>query len=558
MTHAGPYIDNGRMDRKYHDLRIYQPDRRPGSGTYRDLCNTPIEPGNVGQLRDWIRGFVGPALSTRHVCKGHHSPLRIFSDIYFNKPSSAVVLGPRGGGKSMMAAIATHMECRFNPGYAARIMGGSEQQSRQIYDAINDLIYIGRGRWGTDRGSIAELLAKRATYRNGSNIAMLAASSRSARGPHVPKLCLDEIDEIDRRIFDSAVGMAQEDTRRGHPTQVLMTSTWHKENGLMGEKIEAARAGAFPIHEFCVFEVLEHCPDERSGPNLEKCPECPIVSLCHADIDGHGRGTPKAKRSSGHYTIESLIQKAELLGLGMIESDYLCKGPRHEGMWFTRYSDANEATDQMVASGTSEFDPHYGVVHGIDYGVHTGAVAYQIRKRIIGGRVVEDVHIYGEYYHPDRSAEENARQIRATFEPLMGGKNINLTEIYMDPAANSKDPIGPTGLAEYRKAGITAIRWWPHMSHRKLESLKLLDSFIMSGTGTRHLFIHPRCTLTRKAFRNYARDRVGDVWLDKPEDPQHPWEEMIDAISGSLLAKYPRGRLDGLPTPRRVPIAAIY
>jgi hypothetical protein len=541
-------------------LTTYPSGRHHSAATYAAARNVPIVHGDRLHLRDWIESFIGPRLADVAVCRGHHSPLDIMAFIYFEKPSSIVVLGPRGGGKSMCSAIAAHMECRFAPRghYATRIMGGSEQQARQIYDAINELIYMGRGLHGSDRDTIDDLLSRKATYRNGSNIAILTASSKSSRGPHVPKLCLDEIDEIRRDIFNSAVGMAQEDVRRGNPTQIVMTSTWHRENGLMGEKIEAARGGAFPIREFCVFEVLELCPDSRSGPDLEKCPECPIVSHCHADMDGHGRGVPKAKRSNGHYTIKSFIQKAELLGMGMIESDYLCTGPRHEGIWFKRYSDANEATDVMVAAGVSEFDPRHSVVLGIDYGVHTGAVAYQIRRRVLGGRPIDEIHIFGEYYSNDLPAEENARRIGSSIEPLTGGKNINSCEIYMDPSAGTKDPIGPTGLAEYRRAGITSIRWWPHMAHRKMESLRLLDSFIMSGSGTRHLFVHPRCTVTRKAFRNYSRKRVGDVWLDQPEDPCHPFEEMIDALAGSLLAKYPRGRLDGLPTPRRVPIAAIY
>lgn len=533
---------------------------RPGGpvpATWDSLRNAPIQRGNKGHLHSWIRTFIGADLARAPVCENHHAPLDIFADIYFDKPSEIVVLGPRGGGKSLMSAIATHMECRAAPDYAARIMGGSEQQSMQIYENIENWVMRGGGGGGSDADRIRALHKRNALYVNGSNIAILTASTRSARGPHVPRLCLDEVDEMRRDIFGSAVGMAQEDTRKGHKTSIIMTSTWHRETGLMGEQVEAARSGRFPIREFCVFEVLERCPDERSGPDLEKCPECPIMSICHEDIDGYGRGVPKAKRSNGHYSIDTLVQKTVLLGMGMIESDYLCRGPRHEGIWFRTFSDENVADEAQLRAGMAEYHPNYVVHIPIDYGVETGAVAFQVRKRATMGVIVEDIHVFGEYYSDSRGAEANARAIRETFEPLMGGKDINTCDIRIDPAASSRDPIGPTGMAEYRKGGIRAIRWWPNMSHRKLESLRLIDSFIQSGANIRNLYIHPRCTILIKAFRQYSRARVHDIWLPKPADPQHPWEEMIDALAGGLLAIYPNGREDGQPRRARVHPASI-
>jgi hypothetical protein len=59
-----------------------------------------------------------------------------------------------------------------------------------------------------------------------------------------------------------------------------------------------------------------------------------------------------------------------------------------------------------------------------------------------------------------------------------------------------------------------------------------------------------------KSFREYSRKQVGDIILPEPKDPQHPWEEMIDALSGGLLAKYPNGRTAAAPG-RRVHIAGL-
>ena len=125
----------------------------------------------------------------------------------------------------------------------------------------------------------------RVTARNWVEI--LAASPTSVRGPHVPSLKLDEVDEIDTDIRESAMGMCmgrkadRKKKREKLDGSVIMTSTCHRVNGPMARLIEQAEAGAFPLYTMCAFEVLERCPEERSGPKLDsgyaKCPECSLA-----------------------------------------------------------------------------------------------------------------------------------------------------------------------------------------------------------------------------------------------------------------------------------------
>jgi len=150
-------------------------------------------------------------------------------------------------------------------------------------------------------------------------------------------LKLDEVDEIEPDIREAAMGMAME--MRGCKASVLMTSTWHRVAGPMAELMERGRSGAFPVDTFCIFEALERCPQERSGPNLEKCPECPLVAWCHSDRDDHPSGLPKAKRSTGHYTIDSLIQKVKAVSPRVFESEYLCLRPKAAGICFTSFAE---------------------------------------------------------------------------------------------------------------------------------------------------------------------------------------------------------------------------
>src|SRR5262249_14102223 len=240
----------------------------------------------------------------------------------------------------------------------------------------------GRGPEGYGDTEAIEALHKReARYKNGSHVAILAASPTAVRGPHVPTLKLDEVDEIEPDIRESAMGMAME--IRGARASVLMTSTWHRVAGPMAELVERGKAGAFPVDTYCIFEVLERCPDERSGPNLENCPGCPLVGWCHADCrpgDPAGPGAvgpalPRARRSGGYYATDALLHKLQAVSLRVFESDYLCLRPRAAGAWFTMFDEA------VHVSLGSEFDPALPVHLAVDPGVCTGAVWFQCGAR---------------------------------------------------------------------------------------------------------------------------------------------------------------------------------
>jgi hypothetical protein len=347
--------------------------------------------------------YLGVKVADAPVCRGHADPLTFLTAWAFDRPAVSLVLGPRGGGKSYLSALATHLDSSQYDQHGTRILGGSLSQSAQIYEALREF----DGRLG-HRSPVRAITATRATYLTGSDVSILAASPTSVRGPHVPTLRLDEVDEIDDDIRDASLGMCME--RRGVPAMVSMTSTWHRLGGPMSKLMERGQAGEFPCYEFCAFEVLERCPEERSGPNLERCPECPLVQWCHADLGETGR--PKAKRSNGHYAIESLIQKVRTVSLRVFLADYLCQGPKADGVWFTRFDAQQHVTE------AAEYDPHLPVHVAVDGGVTTGAVLFQVREA--GGG--HHVNVFGDHLEEGVTAFTNARAIVAL--PSLEGRQL--------------------------------------------------------------------------------------------------------------------------------------
>ena len=476
----------------------------------------------------------GVRVCTEPVCEGHSAPGEFLAEWVYDRPSMSLVCGPRGGGKSFLRALAIHLDSLVYQHLGTRILGGSLAQSQQIYEALEAFHQA-----IPEPSVFKRLLNTAAEYKTGSKVSILAASSTSVRGPHVPNLCLDEVDEIAPDIRESATGMCM--ALRGVSASIAMTSTWHRVGGPMTELIEKGRSGVFPVHTFCAFEVLERCPEERSGPNLEHCPSCPLVKWCHGDIGGYGQGIPKAKRSSGHYEIDSLIQKVQATSERIFESDYLCLGPKADGVWFTQFTEANNVSRE------ADYDPALSVHISVDSGVHTGAVLAQRGPD-------NSIRIFDEHFAEGLSAEENGTAILAkaheTAYPSMASRHFRVST---DSAGGARNPVGPTVLAEYERVGLKGprgIECWPKYAGSISDSLKLIEAMVRSADGSVSLKIHPRCKRTIAAFQGYRRAKRADQWQDYPEDPQHPHEEMIDAVRGMLKIEFPEGRKPPLNLPR--------
>ena len=508
-------------------------------------------PRTRAELRDWVLGFTGIRIPSRPVCKGHSAPFDMFARQVLERPSLALWHGPRGSGKSFLSALDTHLASRFNPRHETRILGGSRAQSEQIYRAIRDAVMEATGPFGGDEDSIRRLLKTEAVYANGSRVSILAASPTSVRGPHVAALKLDEVDEIDPDIREAALGMAMD--LRGAKASVLMTSTWHRLAGPMASLVEQGRDGAFPVDTYCVFEVLERCPTSRSGPNLEKCPECPLFAWCHEDRDQDPKGRPKAKRSRGHYGIDALIQKVKAVSPRVFASDYLCRAPSSQGVWFARFDEADNVSED------ADFDPALPVHISIDSGVFTAAVFFQVKPTSSGGSVAEParVHVFAEFLAEGRTAEACALEIRELADRLCGAA---VRHVSTDSAGGARNPVGPTVLAEYQRCGLvgeTGIQAWPKYPGCVTEGLGLIEGLIRSADGEVRLTIHPRCKHLIGAFFSYARARRAGQWMDYPADPQHPHEDLMDAVRGGLRVALPDGASPAKPL-RRIRAGRVF
>jgi hypothetical protein len=196
-----------------------------------------------------------------------------------------------------------------------------------------------------------------------------------------------------------------------------------------------------------------------------------------------------------------------------------------EGQWFDCFGERHVAE-------RAEYDPRYPVHLAVDSGVHTGAVWFQVREGYRPGDTV--VTVFGDYYAFDRPPFDIAGEILGRSKQLCRGRVDRGTT---DPAGASMNATGVIVLAEYARAGLR-LEGWP--CGPVVDGLTLVNSFVAIEPPC--LLVHPRCTDLITAFANYKRDRRSNQWIDRPKDPQHPYEELMDSLRGGLQDKFPDGR----------------
>src|SRR5690349_3200338 len=95
----------------------------PCSGPWRRQLATDLEtiretrPETWRRLWQWVKAFTRVEIAHTPVCRRHRPPFDFFAAWQFEEAPQAIVLGPRGGGKSFLAALDTHLKSRFRPRY---------------------------------------------------------------------------------------------------------------------------------------------------------------------------------------------------------------------------------------------------------------------------------------------------------------------------------------------------------------------------------------------------------------------------------------------------------
>jgi hypothetical protein len=201
-----------------------------------------------------------------------------------------------------------------------------------------------------------------------------------------------------------------------------------------------------------------------------------------------------------------------------------------EAAWFPMFS-----KDRHV-SIDAEYNPNLPVMLAIDAGVSicTGAVFLQ---HVDYGEYKHKINIFGDFYQENAFSEVNARAIMELAVELC---RTRLDRVRIDPAASARSGTGPAAFNEYERVFGNLLKRWPQ--HRVIDGLEHIELLLGTPDNPPDLIIHPRCTRLIEAFGGYERQTSRGEFLNVPKDPNHPHEDLMDALRGGIRDIYPQGR----------------
>lgn len=193
------------------------------------LGRPPVTPD---ELWWFVRAQWGVTISRLKVCPNHVSPFDAFCEGYFGNWANWVLwYGSRGTGKSYMLAILglTKAVCLDSE---VVILGGSMAQSNNVHIHVGNLMRSPNA----PKHVIAKDIKTELGFMLGNSVKPIPASQTTVRGPHPQTLLLDEIDEMEKDIYDAAQGqpLAKPNAKDYViPEMTVASSTWQNPVGCM-------------------------------------------------------------------------------------------------------------------------------------------------------------------------------------------------------------------------------------------------------------------------------------------------------------------------------------
>jgi hypothetical protein len=423
-----------------------------------DATPTSI-PSNRTELAEYVQRTMHLSIPSKRICPGHSAPMDYLCHTFFGK-GDAIVWANRGGGKTMLGAMATLLECVFKPGCEVRILGGSLEQSRRMYEHLTSFI-----RHGFDSEVTGRITRSNCRFGNGSSVEILTQSDRNVRGRHVQRLRCDEVELFDPDVLSAAKFITQ--SAEGIAASMEMFSTMHKPYGLMHDEVMRAMAAGQQVFKWCLWEVIEKCVGRS-------CSQCPLAGDCQG----------RARDAEGYFPIDDAIQQMQRASRTAWESEMLCLRPNSDNAVFGDF-------DRSVHVRPCDYDPNLPLYRTIDFGFVNPFVCLWIQEANDGS-----VRVIDEYVRSRCSVEANVAAIKAATP----GMPHRVAATFCDPAGSqTNDVTGTSAVRELYALGITA------RCRRSgiLEGIELIRRALRDGRGKSRLVISSRCVRLIEALECY-------------------------------------------------------
>lgn len=448
-------------------------------------------------LWEWAWRYLGIRVPLKPVCRHHDAPMDYLWGAYREPARDMVVWASRGGGKTRLGAAATLLDLLHKPGVQVRILGGSLDQSRRMWDyLLPDLERL------AGQEMVKANVGREVRLENGSRAAVLSQSQRAVRGLRVQKLRCDEVELFDEEVWRAAQFATRSERMKvrrcylhaGESKEMVRgviegMSTFHKPWGLMSKVVERAQERGVKVLRWCVLDVLERCPPER------ECASCLLREEC---------GGVAKERCDGFFRIEDAIAMKQRSSAEAWASEMCCRRPSTEGQVFGTF-DRDVHVRERLAGEVKEMSL------AVDFGFHMPFVCLWVAT-LADGRT----HVVDEYVQSGRTVDVHMEEV----EKRAAGK---VRVIACDPAGSGpNDQTAISNVQLLRKRGYQV-----RTRHTRIaEGLEAIRFGLRAATGEPRLFVSPKCRRLIKALECY---HYGEGGGESPlKDGEH--DHLIDAL----------------------------
>lgn len=303
-------------------------------------------PRDDDQLHAWIKETLNLDIPRVSVCPDHDAPFTFFSDLYFNRCDSAILMANRGGSKTFLVALLHLVNSKFKPRCESATVGAIEAQARRAYAHLLKFMDMVPAL----KDDVSSSIMSETRWKNGSRVEVLPGTISAVNGPHPQIVHFDEVELADEEAFYESRNMSL--SGHGIPAQDVITSTRKRGAGLMQRLIdeitEAQSQGyeaPYRLYQWCVFETTQRQPNcQVANPHIPEEHRC----KCDRVVKGKWEnGEPRRfsdicqgrlARSAGWMTLDDVHKTFMADSRDIWEAQQECIKPSTEGMVLARFS----------------------------------------------------------------------------------------------------------------------------------------------------------------------------------------------------------------------------
>lgn len=483
-----------KFSRGFHMNQNHQ----DGGPSFRALQQLQdMRPLDADELHRFIKLSTGLDVVRQAVVQGNAAPFDYLCDAFFEKNAGdLIVWANRGGGKTLLGAVATLLDMVYKPGIQICILGGSMHQSSRMYEYLRDLIR---------RPMFALVPRREPTERtleliNGSRTRLLSHSPRMVRGEHIHKLRCDEVDEFQEHVYKAAQMVTKSEVLGGIPVRgtIESLSTMHKPFGPMSRVMDKAQRGeGARVLRWSVLDVMQRCEPER---------DC-VACLLYADCGG------LAKQARGFMPLADVLAIHQRSSSNTWAAEMMCIRPRTDACVYPQF-DPIPGGRHVLAGAASRLSAAAGpFVAGIDFGIRSQFVALLARLRPdeSAGAKQPIIEVLDEHVQTGQTLEQNLHTIAQLQWPV-------LQWVGVDPAGGQRNSqTGKSDIQQLRQLGLV-------VRHERASIEQGIEA-VRCRLDHRRLLIDPRCSRLLRAMQEYRfdSDRPSEEkpMKEGPEGPDH-------------------------------------